>query len=244
MTLPVFLVEPAALEADTVVLDGDEGHHAAGVQRLRVGEQLTVTDGAGRGADCVVTAVGRGTLRLQVLGRRQEPVPAPRLVVVQAVPKGDRGELAVELLTEAGVDVVVPWAAARTVVAWKGERGARALRRWRSTARAATKQSRRLHVPEIRELHTTEALTELIRPAAAAYVLHESAGSSIADIQVPVDGDVVVIVGPEGGIDDAEMAALGAAGAIPLRLGPTVLRSSTAGVVAAAALLSRSPRWS
>ena len=244
MTLPLFVVDPAAFEADSVVLDGDEGHHAAVVQRLRVGEHLTLTDGTGRGADCVVTAVSRGTLQLRVLTRRHEPAPAPRLVVVQALPKGDRGERAVELLTEVGVDVVVPWTSTRTVVAWKGERGLKALRRWRSTAKAAAKQSRRLRVPEVRELHTTEALTDVIRPAAAAYLLHEHTGSSVADVAVPASGDLVLVVGPEGGIDDAEMAALGAAGAVPLRLGSTVLRSSTAGGVAAAALLSRSPRWS
>src|SRR5262249_5395666 len=127
---PVFLSDPAALATDVVVLDGPEGRHAATVRRLGVGERAGLTDGAGLGAECVVTAAGAGTLELSVLARRSEPRPDPALVVVQALPKGEHGPLAVDLMTEGGVDVIVPWAAQRCVTRWEGERGGRALARW------------------------------------------------------------------------------------------------------------------
>lgn len=247
MTLPVFVVEPAALGAEAILLEGDEGRHAARVKRLRLGEELIVTDGAGAGARCVVTAAGRDSLQLQLRSRLTEPAAVPRLVVVQALPKGERAELAVDLLTEVGADVIVPWAASRSVVTWRGDRGDRGLQRWRSTAVAAAKQSRRLRFPVVQPLHTTADLvapTGPVATASAAYVLHEAAATSISGVAPPEGGDVVVLVGPEGGLDDSELAAFAAVGAVPVRLGSTVLRTSTAGVVAAAAVLSRSQRWS
>jgi 16S rRNA (uracil1498-N3)-methyltransferase len=133
-TAPVFLV--TALPAgETYTLDGEEGHHAATVRRLAAGEEVDLADGAGGIAHCVVTGVGKGRLELAVTARTAVPAPAPRLVVAQALPKGDRGELAVEVMTEAGVDEILPWQAARSVARWQGERGAKALARWRSTAR-------------------------------------------------------------------------------------------------------------
>ncbi len=140
---PVFLSDPAALAADRVVLDGPEGRHAATVRRLAVGERADLTDGAGLVAECVVTAAGAGRLELSVVARRSEPRPDPVLVVAQALPKGDHGPLAVDLMTEGGVDVIVPWAARRCVTRWEGARGERALARWRAAAAQAAKQSRR-----------------------------------------------------------------------------------------------------
>src|SRR6516164_5594311 len=127
---PVFLSDPAALAADVVVLDGPEGRHAATVRRLGVGERADLTDGAGLVAECVVTAAAPGALELSVLARRREPRPDPALVVAQALPKGEHGPLAVDLMTEGGVDVIVPWAARRSVPRWEGARGDRALARW------------------------------------------------------------------------------------------------------------------
>src|SRR5439155_24115056 len=104
-------------------LDGPEGRHAASVRRLAVGEELLVTDGTGMVASCVVAETGHDRLLLDVVDVREDPSPAPRLVVVQALPKGDRGEVAVETLTEVGVDVVVPWAATRSLTRWRDVRG-------------------------------------------------------------------------------------------------------------------------
>jgi 16S rRNA (uracil1498-N3)-methyltransferase len=164
--------------------------------------------------------------------------------VVQAIPKGDRGELAVEMLTEVGADVIVPWAASRSVAVWRGERAAKSLAKWRSTAREAAKQSRRAWFPSVGEMVGTPDVVNLLRDAALAVVLHEAGKRPLADLEVPAEGDVVVVVGPEGGISDEELEAFAAVGAEPLRLGSSVLRTSTAGVAAAAALLSRTPRWS
>lgn len=243
MTLPVFVVEPGQLGSDTIELTGDEGRHAAVVMRLRVGERLLLTDGQGAGAECAVTSVSKAGLTADVVARHDEPAPLLTLTVVQAIPKGDHAERAVDLLTEVGVDRVIPWAADRNVVNWRGERAEKALARWRSTARAAAKQSRRLRFPVIEGLHTTAEAAAVVAAADAALVLHEQAMSSISAYPLPATGQVVLVVGPEGGITDDELATFAAAGAHPVLLGPTVLRSSTAGVVAAATVLSRTTRW-
>lgn len=244
MTAPVFVVATAQLrDGATVVLAGPEGRHAATVRRLRVGEEVQLTDGAGRLAGCHVTGVGRDSVDLLVEQLAQVPPPHPRIVVVQALPKGDRGELAVETMTELGVDVVVPWSASRSVTRWTGERGDKALRRWRSTAYEAAKQSRRAWFPEIAEPVGTPAVVALLSNAAAAVVLHEAADTALAAVDVPARGDVVVVVGPEGGLTDDELTAFRSAGATAYRMGPTVLRTSTAGLAASAVLLARTDRW-
>ena len=176
--------------------------------------------------------------------RREVPRPDPAITVVQAIPKGDRGELAVEEMTEVGVDRIVPWAAARCIAVWQGARGERSLAKWRLTAREAAKQSRRAWIPEVTEVASVGQVVRLIAKAACAIVLEPGAASSLGRLSLPASGDLLVVVGPEGGITDSESAAFHAAGAAACRLGPTVLRTSTAGTVAAAVLLSRSGRWS
>jgi 16S rRNA (uracil1498-N3)-methyltransferase len=243
MTLPVFVVDAEALQSDTIELAGTEGRHAVVVRRIRPGEHVELTDTAGHGVECVVRSVDKQSLVATALVRRSEPVASPRLVVVQAIPKGDHAERAVDLLTEIGADVIVPWAADRCVVSWRGERGAKALARWRATAFAAAKQSRRLRFPEVTDLRRTDRVAGLVAGADLALLLHERATRSVADSPVPAGGDVVIVVGPEGGITDDELETLVAPGGVPVRLGPCVLRSSTAGVAAAAAVLSRTSRW-
>lgn len=259
MSPPVFLADPAELTADRVTVAGAEGRHAATVQRLRPGERVDLTDGAGLLAECVVLAVRRDELDVEVRRRWREPPAGPRLAVVQALPKGDRGELAVEMMTEAGVDVILPWPAARCVTQWRAERGAKALRRWRNAARSAVKQSRGRWLPEVTEPVTTAQAAGRVAAAELGVILHESARTALSDLDVPrpaagpgdggargghgAPGEIVVVVGPEGGLTDAELAAFTAAGGVVARLGPTVLRTSTAGLAAAAVLLSRCGRW-
>lgn len=239
MTPPLFLVDEVP-ESGSLRLAGPEGRHAARVRRLGVGERLDVSDGKGAVARCTVAAVDGDALYLDIGERYVVPVQEPRLVVVQALAKGERGELAVELLTELGVDVIVPWAAERSIVQWRGERGDRALQRWRSTAREAAKQSRRAWRPEVTDLHTTAQVAGLV---ATVFVLHEAADLPLTGQRLPADGDLVLVVGPEGGVSEGELAAFTAAGAVTVRLGPEVLRTSTAGVAAAAALSARLGRW-
>jgi 16S rRNA (uracil1498-N3)-methyltransferase len=246
---PVFLADRAALESDIVVLSGAEGRHAGTVRRLRPGERADVTDGAGLVAECVVAGPraggpGAGGLELTVRARREVPRPDPMITVVQAIPKGDRGELAVEQMTEVGADRIVPWAAARCVPVWQGARGERSLAKWRLTAREAAKQSRRSWIPEVTDVASAGQVAQLIEKAACAIVLAPGAAASLGRLSLPESGDLLVVVGPEGGITDEEGAAFRAAGGTACRLGPTVLRTSTAGTVAAAVLLTRSGRWS
>jgi 16S rRNA (uracil1498-N3)-methyltransferase len=240
---PVFLVPPTDAAKDVITLAGPEGHHAAAVRRLRPGERADVSDGAGTLAECVVTDVSRDQVVLAVRSAREVPAPQPRITVVQALPKADRGELAVELMTEVGVDSVAPWAADRSVVRWQGERGARALGKWRATAREASKQSRRAWIPEITELQGLDDVRRRVAVAECAVVLDAAAAIPLSRLALPASGEIVLVVGPEGGVSDAEAATLRSAGAVEARLGPTVLRTSTAGAAAAAVLLSRCDRW-
>lgn len=242
MSDPVFhaeLADPLPGVGATVLLDGPEGRHAAMVRRIRVGEQVQLSDGAGRGIVGPVVAVSKQSITVEVASQLVEEPPALRLVVAQALAKGDRGELAVELLTEVGVSEIVPWQASRSIVRWTGERGAKGLARWRSTAREAAKQSRRLWTPVVGDLVSTAGLAARVAAADLALLLHESATTSLAEVAVPRSGEVLLVVGPEGGISAEELDLLGKAGGRPTLLTPHVLRTSTAGVVACAGLLLR-----
>jgi 16S rRNA (uracil1498-N3)-methyltransferase len=242
-TAPVFLVD-ALPAGDQAVLDGPEGRHAATVRRLRAGEELMLCDGKGSVARCVVDSTGRDSLGLRVLDRQVEPEPAPRLIVAQALVKGERGELAVELATEAGADGFVPWRAARSVARWEdGPRGAKALNKWRSTVREAAKQSRRSWVPEVDEPVTTRELAERVERSAGALLLESSAKSALTDVRLPINGDLILIVGPEGGTSPDEVTLLAKKGAQVVRLGPNVLRASTAAAVAVSAVAVLIGRW-
>ena len=224
MTDPVFFC--ADVSADEVLLDGPEGRHAALVKRLRVGEPLDLVDGRGTRASCVVASVSRDTLVARVASRVVEPSPAPRITVVQALVKGDRGELAVELMTEVGVDAIVPWQASRCIAKWTDKVG----QRWRATAVEAAKQARRAWFPEVRDPGSSIEGQVL--------VLHESASVPLSALTL--SGDVTLVVGPEGGIAPEELDALGGTA---VRLGGTVLRASTAGAAAAAVVSARLGRW-
>ena len=239
---PFFLVEamPAAGEFR---LTGPEGRHAAAVRRLRVGENLVLTDGCGRRAAGSVLQVGRGELTIRLDAARTVDPPAVRVTLVQALPKGDRGELAVELATEAGVDAIVPWAASRCVARWTADRADRGHARWQNAAREAAKQSRRSYLPVVHELASTAAVAARIRAADGAVVLHEGAELPLTALALPANGELLLVVGPEGGISDDEVLAFRDAGATPVRLGPEVLRTSTAGAVALGALGVLTGRW-
>ncbi|MCX5396951.1 16S rRNA (uracil(1498)-N(3))-methyltransferase [Streptomyces sp. NBC_00102] len=246
MTAPVFVVEkmPSGPE---YVLEGPEGRHAVSVKRLQPGEDVVLTDGLGRWAEGVVRAAeGKDRLVVAVEPVQEEALPAPRITVVQALPKGDRGEVAVETMTETGVDAIVPWQAGRCITQWKGDRGLKSLAKWRSTAREAGKQSRRVRFPEVAEAMTTKQVAALLATADFAGVLHEDRecdSRPLATAELPATGEIVLVVGPEGGVSPQELEAFAAAGAGTYRLGSSVLRTSTAGTAAAALLLGRTGRW-
>ncbi|WP_327356091.1 16S rRNA (uracil(1498)-N(3))-methyltransferase [Streptomyces sp. NBC_01304] len=242
MTAPVFLVDKVV--AGRVTVDGPEGRHAVSVRRLQVGEEIVLADGAGAGGFGVVAGTeGKDVLYVDVAEVRVEPEPQPHITVVQALPKGDRGELAVETMTETGVDAIVPWAASRCITQWKGERGLKSLAKWRATAREAGKQSRRLRFPSVGEAASTKQVAGLLAAADFAAVLHEEGSAPLASASLPAAGSIVLVVGPEGGVSPSELAVFEEAGASPFRLGASVLRTSTAGTAAVALLLGRSGRW-
>ncbi|MCW2735651.1 16S rRNA (uracil(1498)-N(3))-methyltransferase [Nocardioides sp.] len=245
MSLPVHLVGSLAGAApgSLVEVTGDEAHHAVAVRRLREGEQVVLTDGLGASVTGAVASTGKRVFAVTVASIERVERPEPAVTVVQALPKGERGELAVEVLTEVGVDRIVPWAASRSVAVWKGERAAKSHAKWQATAREAAKQSRRSWLPTVAPLASTADLAALVGEADLAVVLHEDATAPLSGVDVPASGRIVVVVGPEGGIAPEELDALSAAGAVPVRLGAEVLRTSTAGVVAVAALLARTSRW-
>jgi 16S rRNA (uracil1498-N3)-methyltransferase len=211
---------------------------------MRPGEVVLLSDGAGTLARAVVDGTGRDTVSLTVTSRETLAPPAPRVLLAQALVKGDRGELAVELATEAGVDGILPWRAARCVARWEdGPRGDKALARWRSTVRESAKQARRPWLPVVEEPVTTAALARRVGEVAVAVVLHEGAATHLTDVELPTLGDMLLVVGPEGGVTDEEIGTLTAAGARSVRLGAEVLRASTAAAVALGAIGVLTRRW-
>jgi len=210
---------------------------------MRVGEAVLLTDGRGTTVTGAVAEAGKRRLVVAADEVETVPEPTPRFIVVQALPKGDRGELAVEVLTEIGAATIVPWAADRSVAVWRGERADKGLARWRATAREAAKQARRAWFPEVVGLASTSEVAALVEGATVAVVLHQGGDRALTEVAVPDDGTVLVVVGPEGGLTDDELATLRGAGASVVRLGGEVLRTSTAGVAAVAALLARTRRW-
>ncbi|MCM6773651.1 16S rRNA (uracil(1498)-N(3))-methyltransferase [Nocardia sp. CDC159] len=246
MAATVFYLDDIPEPGGVAVLDGPEGRHAATVRRIRVGEPITLSDGAGLLADSEVVATGKDRLELKVLSRSVAQPVSPPVTVVQALPKSDRSELAVELMTEAGADTIVPWQASRCVANWEGK-ARKGVDKWRAAARSAARQSRRARIPEVTELYRTADVLELVREVkgdnGVVAALHESGTARFVDLPLATASRVVLIVGPEGGLDDSELSALAAAGAEVVLLGPTVLRTSTAAAVALGALGALTPRW-
>ncbi len=243
----LFYIDALPETGELAVVEGDEGFHAANVRRIRRGEHLVLGDGIGGLARCLVEQTGRDGLRARVLDRWQVSPVQPPVTVIQALPKADRSELAIELATEAGADALVAWQAARCVARWEGVRADKGLRRWRAVARAAAQQSRRAHIPSVDGVLSTAELTQRIGDVVAsggtALALHESATGQLTELPLAQAKSVTLIVGPEGGIAPDELAAVTGAGAVAVRLGPTVLRTSTAAAVALGALGVLTPRW-
>ena len=243
MRLPVFWhPDPGGNVGDhrgSLRLDGPEGHHAAVVRRIAVGEWVRLTDGRGRYAEGVVTAADRRGVDVRVERHGVEPAPTLTLTVVQAVPKGERAEIAVQALVEVGVDRVVPWAAERSQVRLSGERGEKLVAKWRAWAGEASKQARRTWFAAVAEVASTAEVAALLADADAALVLDAAAAQTLGGTALPHTGELVLVVGPEGGIGSSELAVLAAP---TVRLGDTVLRTSTAGAVAAGVALAAT-RW-
>ncbi|MEX0158184.1 MULTISPECIES: 16S rRNA (uracil(1498)-N(3))-methyltransferase [unclassified Microbacterium] len=238
-----FLVENSsdAAVGDLVSLTGAEAKHAAVVRRLRVGEAVTVGDGAGVWLTGVAEEVSPSRVEVRVSVRSEEPAPHPRIVLAQALAKGDRDELAVQAACELGVDEIVPWQASRSVSRWEGPKAVKGRERWSTIVREAAKQAHRAWVPEVSPPATTADLA--VRAASQRLLLLDPGASTrLSDLE-PDARDIVLVVGPEGGMSDEELTKLSDAGAERVLLGETVLRTSTAGPAAIAVLSVALGRW-
>jgi 16S rRNA (uracil1498-N3)-methyltransferase len=222
-----------------VHVTGDEARHAITVARVRVGERISVSDGDGLLALGAVTATDGGVVTVAVESVARHPAPSPELWLAQALAKGDRDELAVQAATELGVSGVIPWAAERSISRWEGAKADKGRERWASIVREATKQSIRPRVPVVEPIATTAALTKL---PGRILVLEPDATMRLTEVELDTER-ITLVVGPEGGIASRELDALTAAGATLVRLGPEVLRTSTAGPAALAVLNARLGRW-
>lgn len=241
MSLPVFISDSAAGPGETIELAGPEGRHAVTVKRIQVGEKISLIDGRGTARTCTVTALqGKDRLNAVVDLVEEIPAPNPQVTIVQAIPKSERFELTIDLLTQAGADRIVAWQASRCVAKWGGKE-AKSLAKWQVAAEAAAKQSRRATIPEILGVVGEEGVEKLIDESDLAIILHEEATAAIRELEF--SGNVVVIIGPEGGVAPSEISRFVDAGAHTVKLGPEVLRTASAGMVALAAIGVLSDRW-
>lgn len=238
-----FLVETSsdAAVGDLVSLTGAEAKHAAVVRRLRVGETVTVGDGAGVWLVGVAEEVSPSRVDVRVSERSTQDAPSPRIVLVQALAKGDRDELAVQAACELGVDEIVPWQASRSISRWDGPKAVKGRERWATIVREAAKQAHRRWVPEVAVPASTSDLAARVSTQ-RVLLLDPGAPARLSELE-PDGRDFVLVVGPEGGISDDEIAKLVAAGAERVLLGDTVLRTSTAGPAAIAVLSVALGRW-
>lgn len=242
MTDPVFLgnlSDPLPAVGSSVVLDGPEGRHAATVRRIRPGEQVIIADGAGRGIGGRVTDAGKSSITVEVQQTVITPDPKIKITVAQALAKGDRSDIALEMITELGATMIIPWQSARAIVRWSGDRADKSRAKWQATVREATKQSRRLRIPTVDQLATTKQLVTKINDHDLTLILHEEATIRLPELALPDSGRVMIIVGPEGGIAPDELELLTTAGGTPISISDGVLRTSTAAAVAMAAILLR-----
>lgn len=251
MTNQAYFGDPAEVQAavagESITLRGTEAHHAAIVKRVVAGEAIDLVDGGGQRLGCTVVEVSGTAVVMTVDTVSFDPLPATRIVLVQALAKGDRAELAVEAATELGVDAVLPWQADRSIVRWRADKAVKGRAKWDSLVRAASKQSRRTRVPEVLDVLDSRGLARWLTRIDHPILLHEDAQLSLAshwnEGQQDHAGTVAVVVGPEGGISPQEVSLFEEHGAVPVQLGTNVLRASTAGPAAIAVINQLSGRW-
>ena len=245
MVLPLFTKDFNALptEDSIVVLDGVEGKHAATVRRMRAGEGIQLTNGAGMRIVGEVVSAAEQRLEIRVSTATFEPKPTPELILIQALAKGDRDELAIQAATELGVAAVIPWQAERSISRWEGSKIAKGVERWQTIVTEAAKQALRVYTPVVELPVTTKQLVGLVSNFTSVLVLDPTAVERLSQTELPGAGSVAIVVGPEGGINEHELSVLQQAGAVRVRLGEEILRTSTAGMAAIAALQGRLNRW-
>jgi 16S rRNA (uracil1498-N3)-methyltransferase len=239
--LTLFLVDKLD-DSNLIEVSGDEAHHAIKVLRINVGEEILVSDGAGNWVRASVENIEKKTFTAKVLERGFQPEKSPRLIVVQGLPKSDRVKDAIEILVESGVDLIIPWQANRSISKWQKD----SLDKWQSAAVAATKQSRRFRKPEIIDGLSLSQLLEIESENSAVLVMHESATTKLSEVvtsKFAGMSEIIIVIGPEGGISESELTVLEGAGAHIVGLGPEVFRSAHAGGAALSAVSALIGRW-
>lgn len=245
MVLPLFQhpLSPEPSAGDSVVLVGAEAKHAIAVRRMRVGEGIQLSNGQGLRAVGEVANIDGQTLTVAISRVTLEAKPEPALVLVQALAKGDRDELAIQAATELGAFAIVPWQAERSISRWDGPKVTKGVERWQSIVSEAAKQALRAYTPQVSQPVTSKELAKLVSEYSAMLILDPTAEQSLAGVDLPKHGSVAIVVGPEGGISEAELGLLQSAGAIRVHLGESILRTSTAGVAAISVLQSKLGHW-
>ena len=243
MVEPLFRFNEPLVPGQEVQLSGPEGHHAAAVRRMRVGEAIALTNGRGLKARGVVSAVAPKQLTVAVHSVDTFELPAVTFTLVQAVAKGDRDELAVQAATELGTSKVVPWQADRSISKWDGKEE-KNRERWQQIVDEAAKQALRPWFPTVTQVQSSKSLAKQIAESAGTFlVLDPTAVMSLNQVELSSAGEVALIVGPEGGITEAELALFETAGAKRVHLGSGILRTSTAGMAAISVLAAKSGYW-
>jgi 16S rRNA (uracil1498-N3)-methyltransferase len=231
----LFIIEEIP-SSGIAIIDGDEGHHAATVLRIEVGEEILISDGRGNWAEAVVIERSKKSISCEI---------TIKLTCIQALPKSDRVKETLELLTEAGVDQIIPWSASKSIAKWSDK--ASGLQKWQTQVREASKQARRFRIPEVIDLKSTNELKERCRDFDLILVFHESANISftalISRLEVSAYKNIAVVIGPEGGISESEIEIFESVGGKLVKLGAPVFRSAHAGVAALAAIQTAFKMW-
>lgn len=216
--------------------NNEDANHAIRVLRIAAGDVFMLADGTGAWSQVKAFAIKKKSMEVEVTATGFQEALATTITVVQALPKSDRAKEAIELLTEAGVDRIVPWASARSI--------GKASEKFSVTAREASKQSRRLRIPEVTDIATTEQICEAIKLSDLAIAFHESSDVKLSDcISSHNVAHLLIIIGPEGGITSTELEAFKEAGAKVALMGRPILRSAHAGIAAVAAVSALLKVW-
>lgn len=245
MVEPMFsMALSAEVQAGSVIqLAGPEAKHAVAVRRMRAGESIQLSNGKGFRVRGEIQSIQSNVLQIKVLAAAQEIEPEIRLSLIQALAKGDRDELAIQAATELGVSSIVPWEADRSISRWIGLKEEKAVARWQTIVSEAAKQSLRSFTPQVQSPVSTKELVGLIATFDLVLVLDPTADLGLGSLEFANPQTLGIVVGPEGGISEDELDLLESAGAKRVRLGESILRTSTAGVAAISAVLAKSNLW-
>jgi 16S rRNA (uracil1498-N3)-methyltransferase len=239
MLTTFFVPEGTDFSASQIEVDGDEAHHGVNVLRLKQSEEVKISDGAGNWGIGKVSQLSKKSFTVEISTHGFEPASKQQVVVIQAILKNDANKEAVDFLTQVGVDEIIPWQSQHSI----GKIDDKSLSKWQTVARESSRQSRRVRIPVIANTHSTESLISKVKDLQNIFVLHESAQNRLSQIEINQEADVVLIVGPEGGLSEIEVNSFVAAGAKVVRLGESVLRAANAGAAAASVVMSRTGKW-